>query len=126
MTSHRQLSWLMLGVLTACASGSDTPGPDPDRSHIIALASQVIDTRLVTAAPASMVGDDHVLVKFPAPATGAQLATLAANAQIYAYLPHDTFLVRPQRGGSAAMAALGATSALGASWTGAYLPEYKI
>jgi hypothetical protein len=126
MTSHRQLSWLILGVLTACASGSDTPGQDPDRSHIIALASQVIDTRLVTAAPASMVGDDHVLVKFPAPATGAQLATLEANAQIYAYLPHDTFLVRPQHGGSAAMATLGATHALGASWTGAYLPEYKI
>ena len=126
MNSHRQLSWLILGVLAACAAGGDTPGPDPDRSHIIALASQVIDTRLVTAAPASVVGDDHVLVKFPAPATGAQIATLAANAQIYAYLPHDTFLVRPQSGGSAAMAALGATTAVGASWTGAYLPEYKI
>src|SRR5262245_66509671 len=108
MTSHRQLSWLILGALTACAAGNDAPGPDPDRSHLIALASQVIDTRLVTAAPASVVGDDHVLVKFPAPVTGAQLATLSANALIYAYLPHDAFLVRPQHGGPAALAAVGA------------------
>lgn len=128
MTSRRRVTWILLSVMVACDPGADTPGSGEDRSHVIALESQVIDTRLAVpdAAPASTSGDGYVLVKFPGPVTAAQLQTLAASARIYTYLPHDTFLVRPNHGGAAEMARLGATSALGASWTGVYLPEYKI
>ena len=127
MTRRRQYPWLILGVLVACDPGADLTGSGPDRSHLIALGSQTIDVRAqMPAAQVSIPGDDRVLVKFPGPVTAAQLAALEASAQIYTYLPYDTFLVRPRQGGAAAMAQLGASAALGASWTGAYRPEYKI
>ncbi|HEX7839987.1 MAG TPA: S8 family serine peptidase [Kofleriaceae bacterium] len=113
--------------MVACDPGADTRGSDPDRSHVIALGSQTIDTRLeVPAQAASPGGDGRVLVKFPGPVTAAQLQALSETARIYTYLPHDAFLVRPNHGGAADMAAPRRMSALGASWTGAYRPEYKI
>jgi hypothetical protein len=123
--TRRQSKWLVLSLLAACSPGPDTAGSDPDRGHLIALNSQVIDIRLAGPAAASTPGDDRVLVKFPGPVTGAQLEALAASAQIDAYLPYDTFLVRPLRG-AAAMATAAAAPAVGAAWTGAYRPEYKI
>jgi hypothetical protein len=64
-----------------------------------------------------------MLVKFPGPVTAAQLQALAASAQIITYLPYDTFLVRPIAGTTSSLAAVGP---IGASWTGAYKPAYKI
>ena len=125
MTRRRQATWLIFSFLIACSPGADTAGPDPDRGHLIALSSQVIDIRLAVPDAASTPGDDRVLVKFPGPVTAAQLQALAASARIDAYLPYDTFLVRPLRG-AAVPAMRAAAPALGASWAGAYRPEYKI
>jgi hypothetical protein len=125
MTVRRQSTWLLLSLLVACSPGADTLGSEPDRGHLIALNSQVIDIRLTPPPVASTPGDDRMLVKFPGPVTAAQLQALAASAQIDAYLPYDTFVVRPLHG-AAAMARTAAAPALGAAWTGAYRPEYKI
>ncbi|HEX8107870.1 MAG TPA: S8 family serine peptidase [Kofleriaceae bacterium] len=105
-------------LLIACGPLAESTGGDVDRRYLIAMNSRRIDTR-VTPGAGVAAGDGRVLVKFPGPVTGEQLAALAATAQIYAYLPHDTFLVRP-------FAGLAASRPTGASWTGAYLPEYKI
>jgi len=131
MTSRSRVTVVLLSFVVACDPGADTTGPDPDRSYTIELGSQVIDTRLTVAdtAPASSIADGYVLVKFPGPVSADQLATLAASARIYTYLPNDTFLVRPNQGGAATMAALRTTTvagAIGPSWTGVYRPEYKI
>jgi hypothetical protein len=105
-------------LLIACAPIAEPAGGNDDRRYLIAMASQRIDTRVAPdeAAPA---GGGRVLVKFPGPVTAEQLAALAATARIYTYLPHDTFVVRPLAGSVA-------SRATGASWTGAYLPEYKV
>ena len=73
MTVRRQSTWLLSSLLVACSPGADTAGSDPDRGHLIALNSQVIDIRLAPPAVASTPGDDRVLVKFPGPVTAAQL-----------------------------------------------------
>jgi len=126
MASHRRTTWLIFSVLVACDPSGEIAGTEHERSHTIALDSQVIDIRRAPAATPAATDDDRVLVKFPGPVTAAQLAALAASAQIYTYLPHDTFLVRMRSGGAAAAARLGASPAIGAAWTGAYLPAYKI
>jgi fibronectin type 3 domain-containing protein len=105
-------------LLIACGPIADPAGGDDDRRYLIAMNSRRIDTRVAPDAAAA-ASDGRVLVKFPGPVTVEQLAALAATAQIYTYLPHDTFLVRPRAG-------LAAPRPTGASWTGAYLPEYKI
>ncbi|HSS00753.1 MAG TPA: S8 family serine peptidase [Kofleriaceae bacterium] len=110
---------MLLGVLVACGPISD-PGADHDRRNVIALGGRTIDTRAPDALPAQP-GDETALVKFAGPVSREQLAQLSQAARIYTYLPHDTFLVRPYRTGSALAAA-----PLGAAWTGAYRPEYKI
>ncbi len=94
-----------------------TSGND-DRRYLIAMNSTRIDTRVAPEATVT-AGAGRVLVKFPGPVTVEQLSALAATAQIYTYLPHDAFLVRP-------LAGLAAARPTGASWTGAYLPEYKM
>jgi len=118
----------LLLLLAACDPGADSSGSDHDRGYTIALGSQLIDTRITApGAPAVSTSDDgYVLVKFPGPVTAEQLQALSDSAYIYTYLPYDTFLVRPFSGGANAMAARNTTSALGASWTGVYKPEYKI
>jgi hypothetical protein len=108
----RRHTWLVLSLLVACSPGADTAASDPDRGYLIALNSQVIDIRLAPPPVASTPGDDRVLVKFPGPVTAAQLDALAATAQIDAYLPYDTFVVRPLRGAAAmARAAAGELAA---------------
>ena len=107
--------------MIGCDPGQLT-GADQERSYTVALGSQVIDTR-TAAAPAVPAAGDYTLVKFPGPVTEAQLHALSATARIYTYLPHDTFLVRLNPGASASFAA---QPAIGAAWTGAYKPEYKI
>jgi subtilisin family serine protease len=131
MRSLRQLACAVPLILAACDSNPGAPDPaldtSHDRSHTIALGSQLIDTRLVVpGAQVSSTGDDnYMLVKFPGPVTAEQLQELAASATVYTYLPYDTFLVRPLQGGAPASTARKASS-LGASWTGAYRPEYKL
>jgi len=115
---------LVLGPvgIIACATPTEVASSDQERSYIVALGSQVIDTRTVAAAAVSTAGD-YTLVKFAGPVTPAQLQALSATARIYTYLPHDTFLVRPNAGATAGFAA---QASIGAAWTGAYKPEYKI
>jgi Subtilase family len=121
-----QLACVLLLGLAACDSGAETTGTEQDRGFTIALGSQVIDTRTAVDAPSVSTRDDgYTLVKFPGPVTAEQLQALAATAQIYTYLPYDTFLVRPLAGTTSSLRAA-STGALGASWTGAYKPEYKI
>ncbi|HEX3765559.1 MAG TPA: S8 family serine peptidase [Kofleriaceae bacterium] len=105
-------------LLIACGPMAEPTGGDGDRRYLIAMNSGRIDTRAAPDTPV-LAGDGRALVKFPGPVTAEQLAALSATAQIYTYLPHDTFVVRPRAG-------LAAARATGASWTGAYLPEYKI
>src|ERR1041384_2615219 len=117
MKNACQIACALLLVVAACGPIADPSGRGLDRRHIIALGSQRIDTR---TTPVS-AGSDLALVKFPGPVTAEQIAALAASAQIYTYLPHGAFLVRP-RAGATQLAA----SPAGASWMGAYRPEYKI
>jgi len=104
--------------LIACGPIAEPTGGDDDRRYVIAMNSRRIDTRLAPDT-AIAAGAGRMLVKFPGPVTADQLAALTATAQIYTYVPHDAFLVRPRAGFAAARPA-------GASWTGAYLPAYKI
>jgi hypothetical protein len=121
MRNVGQFACALLLVLVACGPIAD-PGSDQDRRHVIALGSQVIDTRLADASPAQSGDDGHALVKFSGPVTREQLQALSQAAHIYTYLPHDAFLVRPLRGAASGLA----PAKLGAAWTGAYRPEYKI
>jgi len=128
MTRRCQIACALLLGLIACDPGAESTGSDRDRPYTIALGSLVIDIRTTApdgpATPESDAG--YTLVKFPGPVTAEQLQALSAHAQIYTYLPHDSFLVRPITGGAAGMARMNTTRAIGASWTGAYKPEYKI
>jgi hypothetical protein len=78
---------------------------------------------MTAARLATTAAGDYTLVKFAGPVTPAQLQALSAAATIYTYLPHDTFLVRLHAGATSGLAV---QAAIGAAWTGAYLPEYKI
>jgi subtilisin family serine protease len=128
MTRRGQIACALLLGLIACDPGAEGTGSDRDRAYTIALGSQLIDTRIATPdAPSGSTSDaGYTLVKFPGPVTAAQLQALSASAQIYSYLPYDTFLVRPISGGAGEMAAMNTTRAIGASWIGAYRPEHKI
>ena len=109
---------------TACDAPADHTSSTEDR-HLIVLGSQTIDTRTAISPRLGSLATtgDYTLVKFGGPVTEAQLQALAATSTIYTYLPHDTFLVRPKPGVTAGFAS---QAAIGATWTGAYLPEYKI
>ena len=115
---------LLAGLaVTACDPPAEVVRSDQDRGYLIALGSQTIDTRTAVAPRLGSIANDYTLVKFSGPVSGAQLQALAASATIYTYLPHDTFLVRAKPGITSGFAA---QAAIAASWTGAYLPEYKI
>jgi hypothetical protein len=112
--------------MTAAAWAADE---DPAQERwAISLNSHRIDTRAARAAvPEGLAAqaddgsDQYVIVKFPGPVTAAQLRRLQAAAErVYTYLPHDAFLVKM---GAEARAGLGA---LGASWSEAYHPYYKL
>jgi Subtilase family len=130
--SALRLSAAMALVLAATVAAD----AEPDRSRLISLSSGAIDVTRPAAVPehlsaAASTGSvapatEVVLVKFPGPVTAAQYAALeAAAVRIYTYLPHDSYLVRMpakrlDRSGRRALARLGA------SWTGAYHPAYKV
>jgi subtilisin family serine protease len=126
---NAQLACALLLVVAACDSSGESAGNDADRGHTIALGSMVIDIRGASADGVSLSSasgalatraGDHVLVKYPGPVSSAQLEALAASAQIYTYVPHDSFLVRFRASAGLTQAAPGAT------WVGAYKPEYKL
>jgi hypothetical protein len=114
----------VVAFLACCFFGCEaTDDFDDDRPHRpIELASGAIDTSAVEPASSDTLTSDgsgeYLIVQFEGPATGEDLATLAASVdQIYGYLPPDSFLVRVAPGQP--------TDSLGA-WVGAYRPEYKI
>ena len=119
MTNACRIACALLMALVACSPIAEPQDSDRDRRYLIALGSQLIDTRMTPEAAAPSSRDGRALVKFPGPVTAEQLQALAATAQIYTYLPHDTFLIRP-------LAGLAAARTPGASWTGEYRAEYKV
>jgi hypothetical protein len=127
-TRYQISSALLIAAMAmmACDSHADLASADHDRGYTIALGSVTIDTRSAPAVAQSAATSGYTLVKFPGPVTPAQLAALAATSRIYTYLPHDSFLVRPLQPTAGGLAALPAAAALGAAWTGAYLPAYKV
>ena len=115
----------MLALCVPAAAQTNT-----SRSQTISLHSGVIDvTTVEREVPADLkaiastgAGEDYVLVKFPGPVSAEQIGALEQQVErVYTYLPHDTFLVRVRK--SAPRLPL---KNLGASWTGAYHPAYKI
>lgn len=108
-------------------------GPAGDESRLILLNSHVVDTgRPVSTITAEIAeplrvraddphADEVVLVKFPGPVTAEQEKALReASLRVYTYLPHYSYLVKLPAGGRSRLKALGAT------WTGAYHPAYKL
>jgi hypothetical protein len=98
---------------------------------LISLRSRAIDTRrpqpeipaTLSAGPEEAGADAVVLVKFPAPPDGRQIAALrAASLRVYAYLPYNAYLVRM----ATAARSPAALAKLGVSWSGPYQPLYKI
>ncbi|MEM7354079.1 MAG: S8 family serine peptidase [Acidobacteriota bacterium] len=91
------------------------------RSPYVALRSGMIDTRIVSSLTSLAGVEGPVLVKLAGPATASQRQQLEDTvAAIYAYLPDDTFLVRPR---SANLAAL---EDVGAVWVGTVPPQAKL
>ena len=98
-------------------------------SALILLDSQIIDTSRPQHLTAEAVaaaddgsGEEVVLVKFPGPVTAGQQRALAASGvRVYTYLPHHAYLAKAPAGWRQEKAAR-----LGASWTGLWLPSYKI
>jgi len=121
---------VLTAALFASALAAQGVEREADRSKLISLNSQVIDTTApeghipahLTARSAAD-GGEVLLVKFPRPATAEQIAALTrSGARIYTYLPYYTYLVKmPAAGHAKAL-----RRATGASWTGPYHPFYKI
>lgn len=102
-----------------------------ERWRTVSLKSHTIDTEAPLAGlPAGLrtSAEDaealrYQLVKFPGPVTQIQLATLEREVErIYAYVPHDAFLVRLSAGSQPSHL----EGLEGASWTGALQPGYKL
>jgi hypothetical protein len=110
----------------------DAASLDARASAVISLNSGAIDTSRPQAAipealrvrPEDAVGDEIVLVKFPAPPTRRQVEALRqASLQVYTYLPYYAYLVKMPAGKRDLAASL---KKIGASWSGPYQPLYKI
>jgi hypothetical protein len=119
LSNNRGIAASLLCLAAGCAPND---GLD-DRGGLIDLASVAIDTRAAAIATddATSAADGsgrYMLVQLGGPASAAELDALAASVdEVYAYLPHDAFLVKAAPG--QAIAARGA-------WTGVYRPEYKV
>ncbi len=131
----RSKGWIPYLLLAAaacpCLAARDSLSPEARAAAVIALNSRLIDTSRPDPEAAEALkalalepGEDEiVLVKFPAPVTARQAAALReASRRIYTYLPYYAYLVKLPAGA----AAKSLLSGLGASWTGPFLPEYKI
>jgi hypothetical protein len=129
-------STILIAALFSSALAAQGVEKEADRSKLISLNSHVIDTTgREPDIPAHLVArqaggtGEVMLVKFPQPATAAQIAALTkSGAKIYTYLPYYTYLVRMPAAAAAnhEKALLDLKSATGASWTGPYHPYYKI
>jgi hypothetical protein len=110
-------------ILSCLAAGCTPSDRYDDHEGTIDLASVSIDTGATTPASADAVSaadgsGQYLLVQLDGPASADDLAELRAGVdRVYAYLPHDSFLVRVGQGLP--------VSNLGA-WAGVYRPEYKI
>ncbi|MCH9649048.1 MAG: S8 family serine peptidase [Deltaproteobacteria bacterium] len=125
----------LLGIVAVISlflsSDSEAAELPVDRSRTISLQSQVIDTASpleslpahLRLAPEDAVSSPYQLVKFPGPVSQAQRDELEKRVErIYAYLPHDAFLVRLPNGSQSGHL----DRVPGASWTGAFQPGYKL
>ncbi|HEX4952414.1 MAG TPA: S8 family serine peptidase [Thermoanaerobaculia bacterium] len=122
---------VLLGGVTPRLAAEEPADRGPEAGSLISLASGAIDTRRTVPEPAESLrarpaepGEDEVLlVKFPGPVTARQAKALrAASRRIYTYLPHYAYLLTMPGDGRAA----DRLADLGASWSGAYHPAYKI
>ena len=125
--------WIPPLLLFAAAclrlAAQEPPSLEARAAAVIALHSQIIDTsRPQTAAAEALLAqptgeDEIVLVKFPAPVTDRQARALReASLRVYTYLPYYAYLVKIPAGA----AAKPVLTKLGASWSGPFLPAYKI
>ncbi len=134
MPGSRKVLSFSLVLLAAAGPGlraQSAASPEAPADRLISLASGVIDTgapepelpETLRVRPAAPGEDPVVLVKFPGPPTGPQIAALeAASLRVYTYLPYYAYLVKLPAG--AATAPL--LAELGASWSGPFHPAYKI
>jgi subtilisin family serine protease len=130
----RRAVMVLVALSAALASGRIAGAQSAaDGSRFIRLSSTVIDTSRPQPAIAESLRapqddplvDELVLVKFPAPPTAEQIRALrAAAVRVYTYLPEHAFLVKMPAGWRQSKART--VTAMGASWTGAYHPAYKI
>jgi len=124
----RSLNALFVIVAVVGCQGSSSEDEDFDPDEVedttIALRSGSIDTHSPGAVPDALRDDDtdRVLVKFPGPPTGDQIAGLAQIGTVYAYLPTNAYLVRV----TSARRTTDGLASLGAAWSGPYHPAYKI
>jgi subtilase family protein len=139
MSTRRIVSSAVLAAaLLASTLAAQEVEKEADRAKRISLNSHVIDTTAPpekipahllarTAGTAAGPAGEVLLVKFPAPVTGRQIAALErSGARIYTYLPHYAFLVRTPVTAAGHAKALRAMTGAGASWIGPYHPYYKI
>ena len=108
-------SWSFLLACLCC--GRLCADPVDGNAPVIALESQ----RIVTTATGVDAPTELRLVQFDGPlGPRVQAALQDAGMRVYTYLPDHAFLVR------APAAQQGRLRALGARWSGAYLPRYKV
>ncbi|HEV8583156.1 MAG TPA: S8 family serine peptidase [Thermoanaerobaculia bacterium] len=121
--------FLLLAALCSPLIAQAPASPEARAASVIALNSRVIDTsrpepEAVEILKAIDPGEDEiVLVKFAAPITAREIDALrAASRRIYTYLPYYAYLVKLPAGA----ATKSILSRVGASWSGPFLPAYKI
>src|SRR6266545_72376 len=112
----------VLAAFLILAAGCTAADPLDRHEGVIDLASVAIDTGAAAPAGAEARAADrsgeYLLVQLDGSVSAADIAALEESVErVYAYLPHDSFLVRvaPDQ----PLAGLGA-------WAGVYRPEYKI
>ncbi len=124
------VSLSLFAVLSPMLSAGEAPSLDARAATVISLNSRVIDTtrpepvlsEALKVRPEDVLEDEILLVKFPGPVTARQIEALQAESlRVYTYLPYYTYLVKMPVGRAKA-----SLPKIGATWTGAYHPAYKM
>lgn len=118
-------------LAAGCGQAQQEPIGAVDGSTVISLESTTIDIRTadrdvpekLRIKPGDAAAERIVLVKYPGPIDAEQDRVLRNITQkVYTYLPQHSYLVRLPAGMNAAEL----LRATGASWVGAYQPQYKV